>query len=52
VGAGRPPSDEEDLTWAILISFGAGFLSVSALVLSVFDTAKFEEAGEASEKAP
>jgi hypothetical protein len=42
----------EDLTWAILISFGAGFLSVSALVLSVFDTAKFEEAGEASEKAP
>ena len=28
----------EDLTWAILLSFGAGLLSVSALVLSVFDT--------------
>lgn len=32
----------EDLTWAILLSFAAGFLSVGALVLSVFDTAKFE----------
>jgi hypothetical protein len=32
----------EDLTWAILISFAAGFLSVGALVLSVFDTSKFE----------
>lgn len=31
----------EDLTWAILLSFGAGFLSVSALVLSAFDTARF-----------
>jgi hypothetical protein len=30
----------EDLTWAILLSFGAGFLSVSALVLSVFETAE------------
>ena len=36
----------EDLTWAILISFGAGFLSVSALVLSVLDTAKFEAAAK------
>lgn len=34
----------EDLTWAILISFGAGFLSVSALVLSAFDTARYETA--------
>jgi hypothetical protein len=32
----------EDLTRAILLSFGSGFLSVSALVLSVFDTARFE----------
>jgi hypothetical protein len=32
----------EDLTWAILLSFASGFLSVSALVLSVFDTARFE----------
>ncbi len=29
----------EDLTWAILLSFASGFLSVSALVMSVFDTA-------------
>lgn len=35
----------EDLTWAILLSFGAGFLSVSALVLSIFDTAWYETAG-------
>jgi hypothetical protein len=32
----------EDLTWAILLSFGAGFLSVSALVLSAFDVARHE----------
>jgi hypothetical protein len=32
----------EDLTWAILLSFGSGLLSVGALVLSVFDTEKFE----------
>ena len=34
----------EDLTWAILLSFASGFLSVGALVLSVFDTAKYETA--------
>jgi hypothetical protein len=28
----------EDLTWAILLSFASGLLSVSTLVLSVFDT--------------
>jgi hypothetical protein len=27
----------EDLTWAILLSFATGFLSVGALVLSIFD---------------
>jgi hypothetical protein len=32
----------EHLTWAILLSFASGFSSVSALVLSVFDTARFE----------
>jgi hypothetical protein len=32
----------EDLTWAILLSFASGFLSVGALVLSLLDTAKFE----------
>jgi hypothetical protein len=28
----------EDFTWSILLSFGTGFLSVGALILSVFDT--------------
>lgn len=35
----------EDLTWAILLSFGTGFLSMSTLVLSIFDTARYETAG-------
>ena len=34
----------EDLTWAILLSFGTGFLSISALVLSIFDAAAHETA--------
>jgi hypothetical protein len=38
---GLHPS-REDLTWAILLSLGSGFLSVSALVLSVIDTARDE----------
>ena len=37
--------DRQDLTWSILLSFAAGLLSVSALVLSVFDTATQEPAG-------
>jgi hypothetical protein len=41
---GRLHPSREDLTWAILLSFAAGFLSVSALVLSVFDTAMHETA--------
>jgi hypothetical protein len=32
----------EDLTWAILLSLGAGFLSVCTVALSVFDTAGYE----------
>ncbi len=32
----------EDLTWSLLISLGAGFLSVGALVLSILDTADYE----------
>jgi hypothetical protein len=32
----------EDLTWAILISLGSGFLSVGALILSVIDTSSAE----------
>lgn len=31
-----------DLTWAILLAFAAGFLSICATVLSVFDMARFE----------
>lgn len=42
---GLHPS-REDLTWAVLLSFAAGFLSVSALVLSVFDTAAHEVEGQ------
>jgi hypothetical protein len=35
----------EDLTWALLLSFASGFLSVGALMLSVFDVARFEDGG-------
>jgi predicted enzyme related to lactoylglutathione lyase len=35
----------EDLTWAILLSFVAGFLSIGAVVMSAFDIARFEAAG-------
>ena len=36
---GFDPS-REDLTWSILLSFAAGFLSVSALVLSAYDLSR------------
>jgi hypothetical protein len=36
----------EDLVWAILLSFASGFLSVGTLVLSVFDTTKYETVGQ------
>jgi hypothetical protein len=36
----------EDLTWAILLSFAAGFLSISATVMSAFDIARMEATGE------
>src|SRR5918999_1627497 len=32
----------EDLAWAILLAFAAGFASISALVLFVLDVARFE----------
>src|SRR5215218_2116393 len=32
----------EDLAWAILLAFAAGFASISALVLFVLDIARFE----------
>ncbi|MGH3083583.1 MAG: hypothetical protein ACRDNP_05890 [Gaiellaceae bacterium] len=44
---GLHPS-REDLTWAILLSLAAGFLSVGALVLSIFDADPYETAGGAS----
>ena len=34
----------EDLTWAILLSFAAGFLSIFATVMSVFDISRIEGA--------
>jgi hypothetical protein len=34
----------EDLTWAILLSFAVGFMSICAMVMSVFDVARFEQA--------
>jgi hypothetical protein len=34
----------EDLTWAILLSFAAGFLSIGATVMSAFDIARSEAA--------
>jgi hypothetical protein len=46
---GLEPS-REDLTWAILLSFGAGFLSVSTMALSAFDVAKAEIAGATDSK--
>jgi hypothetical protein len=46
LGGLRP--SREDLTWAILLAFAAGFISVCALVLSVFDTARVE-AGDRTE---
>ena len=41
----------EDLTWSILLAFAAGLLSISAIVMSVFDAARpgterFEAAAE------
>jgi hypothetical protein len=34
----------EDLTWSILLAFAAGFLSISATVISAFDVARLERA--------
>jgi hypothetical protein len=40
LGGLRPT--REDLTWAILLSFAAGFLSIGATVMSAFDVARLE----------
>jgi hypothetical protein len=37
----------EDLTWAILLAFAAGFASICAAVLSAFDIARFETVEQA-----
>lgn len=39
----------EDLTWAILLAFATGFISIVALVLSVFDMARFESGRQTNE---
>jgi hypothetical protein len=46
LGGLRPT--REDLTWAILLAFTSGFISISALVLSAFDIARIE-AGDRTE---
>jgi hypothetical protein len=35
----------EDLAWAILLSFAAGFLSIGAVVVSAFDIARLDAGG-------
>src|ERR671919_514767 len=40
LGGLRPT--REDLTWAILLAFAAGFLSISTVVVSAFDIARVE----------
>ena len=37
----------EDLAWAILLSFAAGFLSIGAVVISAFDIARLDAAAPA-----
>jgi len=39
----------EDLTWAILLSFAAGFLSIGAVVISAFDIARLDAGPTASD---
>jgi hypothetical protein len=36
--------DRKDLAWAILLSFGTGFLSIVAIVMSIFDIAALDPA--------
>jgi hypothetical protein len=45
LGGLRPT--REDLTWAIVLSFAAGFLSISATVMSAFDIARLDAASRA-----
>jgi hypothetical protein len=41
----------EDLTWAILTSFAAGFLSIYAAVMSAFDTARSSRSSGSSDSS-
>ena len=46
LGGLRPT--RQDLAWSILLSFGVGFISVCAMVLSVFDIGRYEAAARTS----
>src|SRR5919106_3996641 len=56
LGGLRPT--REDLTWAIILAFAAGFLSIGAVVISAFDVARLESGtaerrrGQASTEGP
>ena len=41
----------EDLTWAILLSFVVGFLSIGAVVISAFDIARLDAGSPAADDA-
>jgi uncharacterized membrane protein YoaK (UPF0700 family) len=52
LGGVRPT--REDLTWAILLAFAAGLLSVSATVMSTFDlppSTPIDDAGQRADQA-
>jgi polar amino acid transport system substrate-binding protein len=42
----------EDLAWAILLSFAAGFLSIGAVVISAFDIARLDAGSPAADDGP
>jgi hypothetical protein len=42
----------EDLTWAILLAFAAGFLSIAATVMSAFDIARLEATARTEDERP
>lgn len=50
LGGLRPT--REDLTWAIILGFAAGFLSIGAVVISAFDVARLETASATRSDRP
>lgn len=50
LGGLRP--SRQDLSWAIVLSLAAGFLSTCALVMSAFDSAHGGRAGESTPRGP